>query len=292
MSGSLPVFRRWADLQERLGAWRRQKDAIALVPTMGALHKGHGALFARAREERGTRVLATLFVNPLQFECREDLAHYPRTPERDLCFLGREGVDALFLPELREMYPSGFSLRVSLPAYGGFLCGKLRPGHMEGVATVMTRLLVGIRPDRAYFGEKDYQQMCMIEQLSKDLMCGCRIHRVATVREADGLACSSRNLRLSASERAIAPGLYRLLRSGAREMQRCPERPGPILQATDRALRDAGFGDVAYLDLRCGRTLRRLHEADATARLFAAVELGGVRLMDNVPVRTDARIER
>lgn len=272
-----------ADLRSALAAWRRAGAVIGLVPTMGALHAGHRALIEAARRECA-RVVATIFVNPKQFAPNEDFAGYPRNEAADLDLLHGAGVDLAFLPEGAEMYPPGFATSVAVAGLTGDLCGRHRPGHFDGVATVVTKLLLQALPDLAYFGEKDYQQLLVIRRLARDLDIPVRIVGVPTVREADGLALSSRNLYLSPQERRTAPALARVLREIAAALAREPEAAARELARGRTALEGAGFA-VEYLELRDAETLApRASAAGAPARLFAAARLGRTRLIDNLPV--------
>ena len=280
---TLAILRRAADLRSAVGHWRRSGATVGLVPTMGALHAGHLELVRRAKVECD-RVVTTLFVNPKQFNRTEDLDSYPRDEAADARLLQRQGVDMLYAPDLAEIYPAGFVTKVSLPALTDCLCGAARPGHMDGVATVVTKLLLQSLPDRAYFGEKDFQQLVMIQQMVRDLDIPVTIIGVPTVREADGLALSSRNALLSAEARQRAPLLYRALSRLAVELADGWQEAAPLLDEGVRQLAEAGFDPIDYLELREPRTLRLLARADRPARLFAAASLGAVRLIDNLPV--------
>ena len=290
MSGAadlpLPVVRQVPALRARVRGFREAGAQVALVPTMGALHEGHLALVRRARAACD-RVVASLFVNPRQFDRDEDLTHYPRDEVQDARALSRAGCDLLFAPTAAQMYPSGFATTVSLGGPAAPLEGAHRPGHFAGVATVVTKLLLQALPDIAFFGEKDYQQLQVIRRLVADLDIPVAVEGVPTVREADGLALSSRNQRLSARQRQIAPALYRVL-CETRDRLLAGEIPAAALEAAGAALRTAGFEAVDYVELAESGTLAPLREApvtgDGTARLLAAAWLGPVRLIDNIPV--------
>ena len=219
----MKVVRKVSELRSAVQQWRAARLSVALVPTMGALHAAHAALVADARN-RADRVVATIFVNPRQFGDDEDLAEYPRTEEADLRQLRGGGVDLVFAPPVDEMYPERFATTVILTGPAEGLCGAARPGHFDGVATVVAKLLLQCLPDVAVFGEKDYQQLLVIRRMAQDLDISAQIVGVPTVREADGLACSSRNGYLSQSERASAPALYQSLRSAAQQISRWQRR--------------------------------------------------------------------
>ena len=277
----MEVVRTVGALRGVVRQWRARQESIALVPTMGALHAAHVALVADARK-RADRVVATIFVNPRQFGDGEDLARYPRTEESDLRQLDEGGVDLVFAPDGNEIYPEGFATSVVLGGPADGLCGAARPGHFAGVATVVTKLLLQCMPDVAVFGEKDYQQLLVIQRLAKDLDIPVEIVGVATVREPDGLACSSRNGYLNAVERASAPGLYVALRHTAEKLARGAEA-GASLQEAHESILAAGFQNVEYLELRRADTLAPAETRNGTpARLLAAAWLGTTRLIDNV----------
>jgi pantoate--beta-alanine ligase len=279
----LELARTIADLRSCLAAWRKSGGSLGLVPTMGALHAGHLALLAAARRECD-RVVASIFVNPRQFGPGEDFDAYPRNEAADLALLRTAGVDLAFLPAVAEMYPPGFATTVSVGGLSEGLCGRHRPGHFDGVATVVTKLLLQSLPDVAYFGEKDYQQLLVIRRLARDLDIPVRIAAVPTVREADGLALSSRNAYLSPQQRRIAPMLARVLHQIAATLAREPEAVARELARGSAVLARAGFA-VEYLEVRHAETLAPLAStADTPARVFAAAYLGRTRLIDNVPV--------
>jgi pantoate--beta-alanine ligase len=280
---TMETVRRVAGLREVVAGWRSAGARVGLVPTMGALHAGHVALVRRAREDCD-RVVASLFVNPIQFNKPDDLKGYPRDEASDAARFEAEGVNLLFAPEAAEVYPEGFATKVSVPALSDCLCGVTRPGHMEGVATVVAKLLNQCQPDVAYFGEKDFQQLQIIRRMTGDLNIPVEIAAVPTVREADGLALSSRNLLLSPEQRAVAPALYRVLRAAADQLAGGGSATESVMAAARTAILAAGFESLDYLELRAEADLAALERADRPARLFAAAWLGGVRLIDNVPV--------
>ncbi|MBL8833103.1 MAG: pantoate--beta-alanine ligase [Rhodospirillales bacterium] len=274
------IVRSIAELRGLVAAWRREGAGVALVPTMGALHAGHLSL-VEAGLSRGLRVVVSIFVNPTQFGPNEDLAKYPRQEAADVALLSAAGAHAAFCPAVGEMYPAGHATRVDVKGLTDCLCGAARPGHFSGMATVVTKLLLQCLPDMAMFGEKDWQQLQVVRRLVRDLDIPVAIVGCPTVREADGLALSSRNARLSPAHRAAAPLLNRLMRDVAAKVA-AGVSPTPLLEAARGALAAAGFGPVDYLELRHPETLA-LAEA-APARLFAAAWLGDVRLIDNVAV--------
>lgn len=277
----MKVVRKVSELRSVVQQWRAAGFNVALVPTMGALHAAHAALVADARN-RADRVVATIFVNPRQFGDDEDLAEYPRTEEADLRRLRAGGVDLVFAPAVDEMYPERFATSVILTGPAEGLCGAARPGHFDGVATVVAKLLLQCLPDVAVFGEKDYQQLLVIRRMAQDLDIPVQIVGVPTVREADGLACSSRNGYLNRSERASAPVLYQSLRSAAQQISDGSDVLPAVREARDSIL-DGGFQAVEYIELRRADTLDHPSVRDGTpARLLAAAQLGTTRLIDNV----------
>lgn len=274
---------RVSELRAMVAGWRQAEESVGLVPTMGALHDGHLALVRQARAEC-QRVIATIFVNPLQFNESTDLQSYPRDQAGDLAKFEALDVDAVFMPPLDEVYPEGFATKITLPGLTDCLCGIHRPGHMDGVATVVAKLLIMAAPDRAYFGEKDYQQLLIVTRMARDLNLPVAIVGVVTVREPDGLALSSRNLLLSAENRERAPRLNQTLRDLAERLADDRTPAGPLLDKAREDLLAAGFEAIDYLDLRDAETLRTLEHAVPKARLFVAGWLGGVRLIDNLPI--------
>ena len=281
-AGDIALARSVAALRETVAGWRKQQERIALVPTMGALHRGHLALVEAARR-RCERVVASLFVNPKQFGPREDFTAYPRDEAADLMKFREAGVDLVFAPTVEEMYPAGFVTAVRVAGIGDELEGAHRPGHFDGVATVVSKLLLQCLPDIAYFGEKDYQQLLVVRRMARDLDIPVKIEGIATMREPDGLALSSRNVYLSPEERRIAPLLYRVLNDTAAALAANPENVAAALQNGVAELRQAGFAPD-YLELRDTADLSPLSRLDRPARLLAAAHLGRTRLIDNIPV--------
>ena len=260
----------------------RDGKTLGLVPTMGALHQGHMALVQAARAECD-RVVASIFVNPKQFAPTEDLGSYPRREATDLEMLRSGGVDIAFIPAADEMYPPDFATLVQVTGLTDGLCGAHRAGHFDGVTTVVTKLLIQALPDIAYFGEKDFQQLMVVRCLARDLDIPVRIAGVPTVREADGLALSSRNVYLSAEERRLAPNFARVLRNIAAALAQDPTAVAREIAHGSAALQQAGFA-VEYLEVREAKTLAVTTEATTSSRVFAAVRLGKTRLIDNMSV--------
>jgi pantoate--beta-alanine ligase len=269
-------------LDAALGALRTDGSRIAFVPTMGALHAGHMALVAEARR-RATHVVASIFVNPTQFGPAEDLSRYPRREASDAQMLDAEGVALLWAPDVAAMYPHGAAIDVRAGAVGDVLDGAARPGHFDGVATVVARLFDQVRPDVAVFGEKDYQQLLVVRQMVRDLALPVEIVGVPTQRDADGLALSSRNLYLTEEERVAARALPRALGEAAAALQGRAEAAPTLAAAVDKLAR-AGFDPVDYVELRDAETLAPLDRLDRPARLLAAARIGATRLIDNLPV--------
>lgn len=278
---SAPIVRSLAALSAQIAIWRAEGATIGVVPTMGALHDGHLSLVRAARAECD-RVIVTLFVNPRQFNNPEDFAKYPRTENSDAAILSPYAVDALFVPEGHEVYPPGHATTVSVAGVSGPLEGASRPGHFDGVATVVTILLRMTQADRAYFGEKDWQQLQVVQRLVADLRLGVQIVPCPSIRAADGLALSSRNQRLSPQARDRAAAIPQALFAARDAIQ----AGGPVAQALADAqarLAGAGLGPVDYLELRDAQTLEQVRPGHP-ARLLVAAWIDGVRLIDNVGV--------
>jgi pantoate--beta-alanine ligase len=280
-TSEIAVARTVEALREAVASWRGLRQRVGLVPTMGAIHDGHLALVHAARGQCD-RVVASLFVNPKQFGPSEDLAAYPRTEAADLGAFHKAGVDLVFIPAVAEMYPPGFATSVAVGGVGEGLDGAHRPGHFAGVATVVAKLLLQSLPNAAYFGEKDYQQLMVVRRLARDLDIPVRIEGVATVREKDGLALSSRNAYLSPEERRAAPLVYRVLCDTATALAEGAQI-GATLERGIAALTAGGFA-VDYLELRGAADLAPMTGLEGPARLLAAVHLGRTRLIDNIPV--------
>src|SRR5262245_1086901 len=276
----ITVVRTVADLRALVAKWRMTGDSIGLVPTMGALHDGHMSLVARSRAEN-KRTIATLFVNPTQFGPKEDLAAYPRDETADLAMLQNAKVDALYAPSVAEMYPAGFATTVTVTGLTEFLDGPHRPGHFAGVATVVSKLLLQAAPDRAYFGEKDFQQFQLIRRLTADLDIPVQIVGVPTVRDADGLALSSRNRYLSKDERAQAAALPRTLKEIAERLRKEPDAVAKHIAWGHAQLEAAGFQKVDYVDVCDEALLQPVTRITSPSRVLAAAWLGRTRLIDN-----------
>ncbi len=281
-----------ADLRAAVALWRRQGARIGFVPTMGSLHEGHLSLLRLARME-ADKVIASIFVNPLQFGPGEDYERYPRSPKEDRALLQAAGCDLLFMPSVQEMYPGGgvSATRVSVPGLATQLCGAVRPGHFDGVATVVARLFGIVQPDVAVFGEKDYQQLTVIRQMVSDLALPVQIVGAPTLRAEDGLALSSRNRYLSESERSLAPQLYATLQAIAKRLRE-GELDVRALQAWGESQLDATGLKPDYCEIRDAMNLASLAaEAPKLSRslpkemvVLAAVRLGRARLIDNLRV--------
>ena len=264
---------------------RASRDAIrplGLVPTMGALHDGHLSLVDRGRADCAS-VAVSIFVNPTQFGEGEDFARYPRDLDADLELLRRRGVDFVFTPDVSEVYPPGFDTWVEVGPVAERLEGVARPGHFRGVATVVAKLFGIVQPDLAYFGQKDGQQTVVVGKLARDLDMGVEVVVLPTVREPDGLAMSSRNVRLNPEQRRAAPAVYRALWAGQREWESGESSAQAIRQAVRQILaRETMLGEVDYVSLAAPETLEELEFATSGAMLSVAAYLGQVRLIDNV----------
>jgi pantoate--beta-alanine ligase len=276
------IVRDLATLREAVAALREDGGAIAFVPTMGALHAGHMALVEEARARAG-HVVASIFVNPTQFGPNEDLSRYPRREAGDAQMLERGGVDLLWAPDVETMYPDGPEIDVPAGPLGALLDGAARPGHFDGVATVVARLFDQVRPDFALFGEKDYQQLLVIRAMVRALDLPVEIIGIPTQRDADGLALSSRNLYLSDEERRATRALPRALGEAAAAIQAGGGVAEVLTSARDKLAR-AGFDPIDYVELRDAATLAPMTALDRPARLLAAATIGQTRLIDNLPV--------
>jgi pantoate--beta-alanine ligase len=269
-------------LAPALAAWRGAGQSIALVPTMGALHAGHLSLVAEARR-RADRVVATIFVNPLQFGANEDLDAYPRQEEADLALLEAAGCDLVWLPRADDFYPADFATTVSVAGVSARWDGAARPGHFDGVATVVAKLFASVRPDVAVFGEKDFQQLAVIRRMNADLGLGVEVVAAPTMRDGDGLALSSRNAYLSADERRRALALPRALDEARTAILGGEMVDVALIRATAR-LEAAGFAPVDYVALVDAATLEPVEHLVGEARLIAAARIGKTRLIDNLAV--------
>lgn len=277
-----PILRSLAELRATTRPWQRAGQSIGVVPTMGALHDGHLSLVAAARDACD-RVIVTVFVNPRQFNNADDLRNYPRTESEDARKLGRLGIDLLYIPDADQVYPPAFATTVAVAGLTDVMEGACRPGHFDGVATVVAKLFLQCSASDAFFGEKDFQQLLVVRRMAADLDIPVTVRGCPTVREADGLAMSSRNLLLSDRARTAAPRLSEELAAIAEGL--AAGRPFAELQRAALArLERAGFTRVDYLDLRAQSDLSVLETPDRPARLFAAAWLAGVRLIDNIAV--------
>jgi pantoate--beta-alanine ligase len=283
MAAQPKIVRTLAALRRTVAGWRETGDTIALVPTMGALHDGHLSLVRTGRRKAG-RVVVSIFVNPTQFAPHEDLSRYPRDEAGDRAKLAGAGADLIWAPSADVMYPDGFATRIIPDGAALGLEGEVRPHHFGGVATVCAKLFHQVLPDTAVFGEKDYQQLCVIRQLVRDMDLPLKIIGAPISRETDGLARSSRNAYLTAPERQIAPALYRAIKGVAA----VAGKRGPVNKAIELARQDlleAGFARVDYIDVRDAETLGDFRPGSGRpARVLAAAVVGATRLIDNVPV--------
>ncbi len=282
MTGAAPLLRTRAQAARQVSAWRKKGLTVGLVPTMGALHSGHGALVRRAAKECD-RVVVTIFVNPLQFGPSEDYGRYPRALPADRRLVAEAGASAVYAPSVEEMYPKGFRTRVEVEGLSGLYCGRYRPGHFRGVATVVLKLFNQVRADRAYFGEKDFQQVGILERMVRDLDVPIKIVRVPIVREKDGLALSSRNAYLTEDQRAAAPALRAALKAGAAAGRRRGAGPSAVAAAVRRALAATPL-KLQYAAVADAATLEPAADLRGPRRLLAAAYLGKTRLIDNIPL--------
>lgn len=278
----MQTIRQLSELRREIAELRAGGARIALVPTMGALHAGHIALIAEARRAADA-VVASIFVNPLQFAAHEDLGRYPRHEAQDIGLLTEAGCAILWLPDAATMYPPGFAATLSITGVSAGFEGAARPGHFDGVATVVAKLFNQVRPDVALFGEKDWQQLAVIRRMVADLDFDIDVIGVPTEREDDGLARSSRNVYLAEEDRARAVALPRALGEAARAMA-LGTPPDQATAAAADALKAAGFDSVDYVALADAETLAPAHDLNGPRRLLAAATIAGTRLIDNIAV--------
>jgi pantoate--beta-alanine ligase len=276
------IIREIPALRAAVAALKAGGRTLALVPTMGALHAGHMALVAAAARE-ADHVAASIFVNPAQFGPNEDFDAYPRTEAKDAAMLDDAGAALLWAPNARTVYPAGFATKISVAGLGDHYCGAARPGHFDGVATVVTKLLTQVAPDIALFGEKDWQQLAIIRRLVRDLDLPVRIVGVPIARDSDGLALSSRNAYLSADERAAAAAFPAALHQAAVRIAGGADVAAALAAAHD-AIKAAGFDRIDYVALCDADSLTPLDHFVAPARLLGAARIGKTRLIDNFPV--------
>jgi pantoate--beta-alanine ligase len=270
-----------ARLRRRLAEMRKPGETIGLAPTMGALHAGHAKLLETARRENPL-VVASIFVNPLQFDRKDDLDAYPRRMREDLQMCAEQGVSVVFAPGSADLYPEEQLTFIESPALSRYLCGEFRPGHFRGVATVVLKLFNIVQPDFAYFGEKDAQQLAIIRRMVKDLNVPVSVVPVATVREPDGLALSSRNKRLTPAERAIAPVLSRALRESLRQIDEGERSVARVREEATRLLARHPEVRVEYFSVTDPETLSPVQQIEGPVLIAGAIWLGSVRLIDNV----------
>ncbi|MBI5200842.1 MAG: pantoate--beta-alanine ligase [Elusimicrobia bacterium] len=271
------------EMQEMSAQWRKKGDSIGFVPTMGALHEGHRSLIQRARREN-RKVVVSIFVNPLQFGPAEDFTRYPRPFYQDRRMCDASFVDALYRPDPERVYPDGFATTVEVGGLSSLLDGEFRPGHFKGVATVVLKLFQQVRPDRAYFGEKDFQQLTIIRRMTRDLDLGIDVVPCPTVRERDGLALSSRNVYLSPQERSAAPKFHQGLDAGAAEAKKSRAKPKDVLAAARKVVARIPGVSIDYLRLVDADSLADAERLRGRLRLLGAIRLGRTRLIDNIPV--------
>lgn len=281
----MQIIRESKDLADAVKALKSGGERLAFVPTMGALHAGHMALVEEAKRRAG-KVAASIFVNPLQFGPNEDLSKYPRQEAQDLAMLEAAGCDLVWLPTADQLYPDGFATTIRVAGVSERWEGEARPGHFDGVATVVAKLLIAVVPDIALFGEKDFQQLAVIRRMAADLGLPVEIVGVPTVRDSDGLALSSRNAYLSDDERSRALALPRALQA-ARNQILAGELVGGTLGQAKQALVDAGFLKIDYLALVDAATLEPLETPRGEMRLIAVATISGTRLIDNIRVVSD-----
>ncbi|WP_428908910.1 pantoate--beta-alanine ligase [Niallia sp. Krafla_26] len=269
------------DLQKTIRRLKNNQKMIGFVPTMGYLHEGHRALLKRARKETDIVVLS-IFVNPLQFGANEDLDQYPRDFDRDHKIAETEGVDILFYPSVEEMYPNELSVSIKVTKRTDVLCGMNRPGHFDGVATVLTKLFHLVQPDQAYFGKKDAQQVAVVDGLVKDFNFPLEIISVDTVREEDGLAKSSRNVYLTEQERLEAPILYKSLKMGLEMVQSGETSPERIISSIENIIHTETTGEIDYVSLLSYPELEELETVKGNYIIALAVKFSKARLIDNI----------
>ena len=276
------IIRTLVELRSKVAGWKAAGESVAVVPTMGALHQGHLSL-VRAAKEACDRVIVTIFINPKQFNNPEDYKNYPRTEKEDARKLIALKADVVYVPDGEQMYPNGFATTVSVEGITQGLCGAHRAGHFDGVATIVTKLFTQTQADKAFFGEKDYQQLQVVTRLARDLDLPIEVIGCPTIREEDGLAMSSRNLLLSDRARTWAPELHRAMEEMSEGLLAGGDLETLRAAAVSRVER-AGFTQVEYLDLRSADQLELMTTPDRPARLLAAAWLAGVRLIDNIAV--------
>ncbi len=277
----MEIFNKVADVKEYVKAKKAQGKSIGLVPTMGALHEGHLSLMKGARRECDV-VIASIFVNPTQFGPGEDYDEYPRILERDADLAEGVGVDAIFAPSADEMYPHGYSTYVTVEGITEKLCGKARPGHFRGVTTVVSKLFNIVRPDKAYFGQKDAQQFAVIKRMVEDLNMDIEVVPMPIIREADGVAKSSRNSYLNPQERNAAPILHRALMLADEMIEAGQRDAAKIIEAMEELIKGEPLASIDYVSIVDGDTLEDLHALKGKVLVALAVKIGPARLIDNI----------
>jgi pantoate--beta-alanine ligase len=280
---SITIVRSINDLRSHVRKWKKSDESISIVPTMGALHAGHLSLVREAKSLTD-RVIVTLFVNPSQFDSPEDLDKYPRNEDDDIDKLNSYNIDLLYAPQTDEIYPIGHSTKIVVSGVSRGLCGDFRPGHFDSVATVVGKLLIQSLADKAFFGEKDFQQLHVIKRMVADLDLPVEIVHCKTIREHDQLALSSRNSQLSSNDRKIAPIFAQTLFVAARQIEEGVDVATVIHNSKEKLIM-SGFSKIDYIELRAESDLRALSKFDESGRIMAAVYLGNVRLIDNVEIR-------
>lgn len=279
-SRKMILFETISELRQYLHKSRTEGRTIGFVPTMGCLHQGHCSLIRRSTVENDITILS-IFLNPTQFSSREDYAKYPRCREEDIAAAKNAGATVVFIPEENELYPDGFQTYVDVVDLAKPLCGESRPGHFVGMATIVLKLFNIVQADRAYFGQKDYQQVCIVKQLVRDLDLEIDIVSCPTVREKSGLACSSRNTRLSAEEKARASSIYRLLQTAAEAASTGTTDAHKLNRIITRGLKYAGM-EVEYVEIVDANTLLPIKEVGRQTLIAVAVIIGTTRLIDNI----------
>lgn len=277
-----PILRRLSDLRAKHADWIRAGERVAVVPTMGALHAGHLSL-VEAACAACDRVIVTIFVNPRQFNNPADLANYPRTEHQDADKLSGLDVDVIYVPDGDQIYPSGYASNISVSGVADVLEGEYRPGHFDGVVTVVAKLFLQTGAHQAFFGQKDFQQLMVVKRMARDLDIPIKVIGCPTVREASGLAMSSRNLRLSPEGLERAGKLYPIMQQVAARLAG-GEGFAPLADEARGKLKTAGFNDIEYFDLRCEEQLQLLDRPTRMARLLVATWMDGIRLIDNIAV--------
>lgn len=272
-------------LKKGISKIKKSGQSIGFVPTMGFLHNGHLSL-VRASKKENKRTIVSIFVNPLQFGPKEDLDKYPRNEKKDIKLLKKEDVDILFIPAVGELYPNGFKAAVSVKELSEVLCGASRPGHFDGVCTIVTKLFNLVEPDTAYFGQKDAQQLIIIKKMAEDLNMNIKIKSAPTVRERDGLAMSSRNAYLSSEERTQAPILYQSLLKAKETINRKTTSSDKIISAMREMIlkKTNGKSKIDYIEIRDTDTLEKIEKINGNTLIALAVKFGKARLIDNIQI--------